>query len=1032
MSFRQYKLRWSFIILVLLVVAGLFIAGLYRLTFDTDLAASLPQDDPVLADARRIIANHPIQDRVVIDVALPRADPEGLIRAAALIEQRLRESGLFRRIGLAQEQQRFPELIFTIAERLPVLFSATELEEKVRPLLLPEKIRETISAHFAQLGQLESIGQTALISRDPLNLRQLILSRMADLAPTKNAQFHQGQLISADRKHLLIIAVPWSSGADTAFSRKLTALLDRIDRELKRSGGPLASVTLTPVGTYRAALDNEISTKQGMERAVIFSTIGIFLLLLVAFPRPAIGLLALLPSVAGTMLALFVYSLLHPSISMMAVGFGGAVISFTVDYGIAYLLFLDRRHETCGMEATREVWSLGLLAMLTTAVSFAFLFISGFSALAQIGEFTALGVLFTYIFVHAIYPVIFPLMPPARRDSLLPIMAFAGWIASTESKGKLYAAVALAVLLLFFARPVFRVDLAAMNSVSPETLAAEKMVSDVWGNILGRIYVMVEGRDLNELQRRSDNLTARLEQEARSGVLAPGFSPSAIFPGAERSAENLKSWQAFWNPRRAAELRDTIRSVSRELGFTPDAFDPFMNLVATREMAPLAVPESFFGLMGISRSRDSTFWLQVSSLTPGPAYQGAALHDRFQTARLGALFDPTLFAERLADLLLSGFIKMTLIVGAVTIAVAFLYLLDWQLTLLGLLPTLFALICTLGTLNLLGQPLGIPTIMVAVVVIGMGSDYALYLVRAHQRYWDNNHPSLTLIRLSIFLSFATTFMGFGVLALSGHALLKSAGIALALGIGYSFIGAVAITPPLLKRVLASAPWKAEKVVPGSRRHRLRTLRRYSHMEPYPRLFARFKIRFDPMFPRLADYLVSPRNVIDIGCGYGVPAVWLLALYPDAKVYGIDPDCKRVAVAERAMGGRGTAEAGGAPDLPLAAPEQADTVLMLDMIHHLSDDALHLALRRIRERLEPGGRLILRATIPAWKRPSRLRRLEMWRLRAAKATPHYRSVEEIGAHLGDAGLTVKRVEPADPNREEMWFIAERAALPGRKD
>jgi len=44
--------------------------------------------------------------------------------------------------------------------------------------------------------------------------------------------------------------------------------------------------------------------------------------------------------------------------------------------------------------------------------------------------------------------------------------------------------------------------------------------------------------------------------------------------------------------------------------------------------------------------------------------------------------------------MLSGFIKMALIVGPVTIAVAFLYLLDWQLTLLGLLPTLFALICT--------------------------------------------------------------------------------------------------------------------------------------------------------------------------------------------------------------------------------------------------------------------------------------------------------------------------------------------------
>jgi precorrin-6B methylase 2 len=449
-----------------------------------------------------------------------------------------------------------------------------------------------------------------------------------------------------------------------------------------------------------------------------------------------------------------------------------------------------------------------------------------------------------------------------------------------------------------------------------------------------------------------------------------------------------------------------------------------MNLVETKEMSALAAPEAFYGLLGISQSRDRYFWLQVSTLAPGPAYRGNTFYERFKSSGPGSLFDPALFTQRLADGMLSGFIKMALIVGAVTIAVAFLYLLDWQLTLLGLLPTLFALICTLGTLNLLGQPLGIPTIMVTVVVIGMGTDYALYLVRAHQRYLDEHHPSLGLIRLSVFLSFATTFMGFGVLAVSGHALLKSAGIALALGIGYSFIGAVTITPPLLKRVLAPPLWPEESVTPGSPQHRSRTLRRYRHMEAYPRLFARFKILIDPMFPRLADYLKSPRHMIDIGCGYAIPAVWLLSLYPWAKVFGIDPDRKRVAIAIRALGDRGTAEVGGAPDLPAKAPEKVDTVLMLDMMHLLDNEALRLTLQRIEERLEPGGRLILRATIPSRKRLSWLRRLEEWRLQMVRATPHYRTVEAISTPLTGAGLTVTCVEAAAADREEMWFVAEK--------
>ncbi len=1030
MFLHRYKLRWSFIILVLLGVTGVFVTGLQRLIFDTDLVSSLPQDDPVLADARRMITSHPIQDRVVIDLSRSEADADRLVDAARIIEKRLRESGLFARVGLDQEQQQIPELIFSIAARLPVLFSGEELEEKVKSLLEPGRIRLTLSDHLAQLGHLESVGQTALIAQDPLNLRNLVFSRLSQLAPTQNAQIYRGYLLSADRKHLLVVAEPLISGMDTTFSRKITALIDAITRELNQNREGKAAVTLTSAGAYRAALDNETSAKRGTKRAVLFSTFAIIVLLLLSFPRPLLGLLALLPSAAGTMLALFVYSLFHPSITLMAIGFGSAIISFTVDYGITYLLFLDRPHETHGLEATKEVWPLGLLAMLTTAVSFAFLAVTGFTVLAEIGEFTALGVVFTYIFVHVIYPVIFPTLPPARGESLLPLQRLANWIATTAGKKKAYAAIGLAVVLLFFANPVFHVDLSTMNSVTKETLEAERLLADVWGNLFSRIYVMVEGRDVQELQQKGDRLAALLDQEVRTGTLASAFVPSLVFPGEERAGQNFSAWRAFWQPERTAALQKTLERNSIELGFAPDAFAPFLTLVETKKWTTLSIPQSFFSLLGISQSRDRSTWIQVSTLTPGAAYRGESFYERFKSTGLMRIFDPVLFSQRLGDVLLSSFVKMALIVGAMTILVAFFYLLDWQLTLIGLLPTLFALICTLGTLNLLGEPLGIPTLMVAVVVIGMGSDYAFYLVRSYQRYMVEDHPSMGLIRLSVFLCFATTFMGFGALAVSGHALLKNAGIALALGIGYSFIGAVTITPPLLKHVFVPIRWSPtrwphDEIVPGSRQHRLWAIERYRHMEPYPRLFARFKILLDPMFPRLASFLDSPRHIIDIGCGYGVPAVWLLSLFPEAKVYGLDPDRRRVTIATRALGDRGSAAVGKAPDLPAASPDQVDTALLLDMIHLISDDELRLTLRRLYDKIVPGGKLILRATVPFRKPVPWLRRIEEWRMKALHLTSHFRSDEEVTALLSEAGFMVELSEPTALGREETWFICRRS-------
>jgi SAM-dependent methyltransferase len=268
-------------------------------------------------------------------------------------------------------------------------------------------------------------------------------------------------------------------------------------------------------------------------------------------------------------------------------------------------------------------------------------------------------------------------------------------------------------------------------------------------------------------------------------------------------------------------------------------------------------------------------------------------------------------------------------------------------------------------------------------------------------------------------------MGFGALAMSGHALLKNAGIALALGIGYSFIGAVTITPPLLKRVFEPIRWSHKEVLPGSKQHRSRAMGRYRHMEPCPRLFARFKILLDPMFPRLASFLDSPRHMIDIGCGYGVPAVWLLSLFPEAKVYGLDPDPRRVRIAARAFGDRGSAAVGKAPDLPAACPDRVDTVLMLDVVHLVSDDELRFMLRRLCDKMVPNGKLVLRATVPSGKRVPWFRRVEQWRLRALHRTSHFRSSEEVTALLSGAGFMVELKEPTASGREETWLICRRA-------
>lgn len=1023
MKMHRYAWRWSMAGLVVLATVGLFMVGIHRLQFDADVLNSMPRNDPVLADAHHIITHHPIYDRVVVDVSCAGGTTETLAEGARLVEARMSESGLFREVGFQNMARLMPEMMHHITDNLPILFSADDLEKVVLPLLSPENIRRTLQGHLSSLHDLGGIGQSTFLTHDPLALRNLILSRFSSLAPANGARIQNDQLVSADGKHALIIAEPATPGMDTRHALRITSLMESIAAELDKKYGPAIGMTLTPVGAYRAALDNETSAKRSVKRAVLFSSVFIALLLLASFPRPMIGLLSLLPAFAGTMMAFFVFSLFHRSISLMAVGFGGAIISFTVDYGLAYLLFLDRPHETRGLKTSGEVWSLGLLAMLTTAVSFAFLSFSGFPALAQIGQFAALGVVFTYIFVHAVFPLIFPVMPPAKRPPRLPLQRLANRLCSAEGMWKVYAAVAFGAFMLFFAKPDFRIDLNAMNAVSAETLQAEQRVRDVWGDIFTSVYLMVEGRDRHDFERKSDKLAAFLDDEAARGNIAQFFVSSLIFPGDERAKSNQAAWRSFWNDERLAGLEGAMREAAAPLGFTPHAFEPFFRALQQQNVSREAgnVSQPFLSLLGVKVSPDGAFWRQVVAVTPGPDYAGDAFYQRLGAAGLAKMFDPALFTQRLGALLLSAFLKMALIVGFITILTTFLYFLDWRLTVIAMAPTLFAMICTLGTLNLLGQPLGIPTVMVAVVVIGMGTDYALYLVRAHQRYLDERHPSLGLIRLSVFLSFATTFTGLVVLTLSGNVLLQSAGLGLALGVGYSFLGAVMIAPPLLKRFFASAPSGEGGVLPGSREHLRRTVTRYRGLDAYPRLFARFKILLDPMFPRLADFVGNPKIILDIGAGFGVPAVWLLELFPRAKIYGVEPDGRRVRIASHAIGTRGAMTVGAAPGLP-AIPEKADTALVLDMIHMLTDEDLLLTLQRLRENLRPDGVLVLRATTPSRKRFPWKRRIEAGRIKFRREQARFRAEPEIMAVLADAGFSVVLSEVSGRNQEERWFIA----------
>ena len=1014
---------WRRLIVTLIVVGLLFAVGWQRLTIEADVVGFLPQGDPVVADALQIFQNHPIQDQLIIDIGLAEENPDLLVACGRRVEEHLLRSGLFKTVGLQAFKSFLPDLAFHTVEQMPVLFSADDLRQRVEPLLDPKTVQSKLSAVQASLFDLKGIGQSAFIPSDPLGLKDIVLERLGHLAPTRSARIYKEQIISEDGRHLLVTADSSGSSTDTAFARQVAELMQAIANDVNKTYGKEGfAITLTPMGTYRIALDNELIARQDVRNAILLATLGIVLLLVFSFPRPYLGVLSLLPAMAGASAAFCVYSLIHETISLMVLGFGGAIISISVDHGIAYLLFLDRPHRTFGKEASQEVRAVGLVAALTTMGAFSALIVSGFPILEQLGQFTALGIAFSFLFVHTIFPRIFSEMQAARTRRM-PLHGVVDMFSRAGTKG-LVAALILGVAMLFFIRPDFNVSLESMNTVSAETKAAEETISRVWGSAFNKVYLMTTGDTLKALQDKGDQVAGMITRERQAGSLSGGFVPAMLFPGRQRQQDNFAAWKAFWSVERRAALEEVMQKVSVDLGFAVGAFEPFFNMLATEipPAAAMAIPQEYFRVLGIAQDAETKTWRQVSGLTIGKSYDAEAFIDTYGS--LGKFFDPQFFSERLGQLLFATFTKMLAIIGLSVFILLLFYFVDLPLTLIALLPVVFALVCTLGSLKLMGRPLDIPSLMLAIIIIGMGVDYALFLVRSYQRYDDAEHPHHGLIRMTVFLAGVSTIIGFGVLSTSRHALLRSAGLSLLLGISYALIGAFVILPPLLK---ALKKRRMQKPVSGGIQKRV--MQRYCMLEAYPRLFARCKMYFDPMFAELPDLLKpsqGARTVMDIGCGYGIQTAWMLEYFPEAEVMAIDPDADRIRVARRVAGKRARISVGGAPDIP-ALSESADLVVMLDIAHYLDDRDLQQTLQHLYDCLKNKGRLIIRVTVPPNRRVPVLYWIEEFRLRLSGMPSFYRTEDVLQAILAEAHFKVEQTFISGGQGELFWLTAVKNSL-----
>jgi precorrin-6B methylase 2 len=641
----------------------------------------------------------------------------------------------------------------------------------------------------------------------------------------------------------------------------------------------------------------------------------------------------------------------------------------------------------------------------------------------ELGVFSVLGIIYSFLFVQVLFPRIIPEVPPVGRKLRLPLEIVPQVMYRVSGRATFTVMLLLFCVMLSFARPVFHVDINDMNTITSGTMAAESEIKGRWGDPAGGTLLVAEGSSLAELMERIDALTEYVVSERKQGNVAAFFSPALLWPGKRLGAANISAWKNFFNSERVAELRKTLHDTATEFDFSDDAFDPFLRDVESPNASGSDWPAGTVTIFGVRRGLTGGQWMSAIRLAPSEPDAVEKIFRVTSANGMGRLLDAGRYARSLSSAVADTFKDMLLIIGLGNLLMLVIYFMDAQLVLLASAPIVFSVVCTLGTMNLMGHPLDIPSIIFMIVVLGMGIDYGLYFICSYQRYRDDRGGYYSSIIVAVFLAAVSTVAGFGCMALSGNKLLSSAGLITSLGLCYSLLGAFFIVPPILRLIYRPGTDHGEVAQAGSDRHRALVLRRYRHAETTPRMFARFKIMLDPMFARLGDFVKNGDRILDIGTGYGVPAVWLATCRSGLTIWGVEPESERARVAAAALGASGTVTCTGAPKLPdLLHP--ADVALMIDIAHYLSDQELGETLHGIAEKLAPGGRLVVRASVP---RESKAfapfhRALETFRLKICHRPCFYRAKSHIEDQLRKAGFAVESVEPSAPGREETWFLA----------
>ena len=756
---------------------GLLLCGIVigRSQFTTDLSAFMPRNP---TPEQQLLMNQlrdGIASRLIL-VGIEGSDAPTRARLSQEMAGRLRSNPAFATVNNGEPVNAGRDRNFLFDNRY--LLSPAVTPERFNPTGLHAALNDSIDLLASPAGLLTK----SMLPRDPSGEMVQLLDQ---LASSNQPKLIDGAWASRDGQRTLLLAQTRAAGSDTDAQQTAMAAINQAFADaLKAPPGavpgsaPAAKLAMTGPGVFSVTSRNTIESQ--VTRLSVIGVALIAALLLLVYRSLTALLLGLLPVVSGALAGIAAVSLGFGAVHGITLGFGTALIGEAVDYSI-YLFVQSEQGELGQRNWVERFWPTVRLGVLTSVFGFASLLLSGFPGLAQLGAYAIAGLLTAAAVTRYVLPHLLPARFRIRDVSAISAVLFR-WVQRASALRWVAVALLLAscAVLIQHRDTLWSGKISSLSPVSRADVALDERLRADTGAPDVRYVVVAAGASREVALRSAEKVSTMLQSKVDQGELAGFESPSRYLP----SIATQRARQASLPPPDA--LQSSLAQAVKGLPVAAALFVPFLaDAEAARkqpllQLADLDNTSMAMAIQALLIERNG----QWSALLPLTAPEGISINaDKIRSALTAMNLPGVVFVDMKAesDRLYSGYLHeaTTLSLGGL-VAIVGLLLLAFRspMRVLRIIAPLAAAVITVTAgLAVSGQPLIILHLVSLLLVVAVGSNYALFFDRP-----DSNSPISPSTLASMLFANLTTVAGFGVLAFSNVTLLQAMGVTVAPGV----------------------------------------------------------------------------------------------------------------------------------------------------------------------------------------------------------------------------------------------------------